>query len=205
MLGFVSRNWILATAATLVACIVLQNWDLFISEVSRAAASYPVAAILLTNVAILLVLFMALNSLCGCMLGDSGGMLGTDVYNYDGGYFFSHPPPEPGAVGLSNLGEFRTLDLLPLSLNNNGDPVGNTCYLSCSLVCLSSCAPATIYFLSGEFEDHVNQLNTSGTRGQVARAYAQLLGGMWFGGRSSVSPSRFKVGECRWCHCAGGH
>jgi len=65
------------------------------------------------------------------------------------------PPPEPGMVGLRNL--------------------GNTCYLNSVLQCVTHCEPLVEYVLSGAYEADINRKNPLGKGGQLAEAFADLV------------------------------
>jgi ubiquitin carboxyl-terminal hydrolase 4/11/15 len=82
------------------------------------------------------------------------------------------PPAEPGAVGLSNL--------------------GNTCFMNSMLQCLSHTAPWTKYFLSDEWLHDLNEDNPLGMQGRIAMGYAALMKEIWGGEFSVVSPQDFK-------------
>jgi ubiquitin C-terminal hydrolase len=73
-------------------------------------------------------------------------------------------------------------------LNN----LGNTCFLSSGLQCLSHVVPLTSYFLSGEYRSDLNVSSKDGTRGQLADKYELLLRELWFGETASVSPLHIK-------------
>mmetsp|Transcript_49180 Transcript_49180/g.77747 ORF Transcript_49180/g.77747 Transcript_49180/m.77747 type:complete len:524 (+) Transcript_49180:143-1714(+) len=64
-----------------------------------------------------------------------------------------------GRVGLSNL--------------------GNTCFMNAGLQCLSHLEPVNSYFLSGMYEQEINDKNPLGNGGQLARAFAKLQEEIW--------------------------
>lgn len=70
--------------------------------------------------------------------------------------------------------------------------LGNTCFMNSALQCLSHCVPLTRYFLEQNFHQEINLDNPIGTGGQIARAYAALLTGLW-SSRTAADPSRFKT------------
>ncbi|RHY30020.1 hypothetical protein DYB32_004728 [Aphanomyces invadans] len=74
--------------------------------------------------------------------------------------------------------------------------LGNTCYLNCSMQCLSAIAAWRTYFLDKTFVRHINRHNKLGTKGKVAVAFASLLANMWKPGSHSstqiTSPFEFR-------------
>ncbi|CAN6672361.1 ubiquitin carboxyl-terminal hydrolase 12 [Trichomonascus vanleenenianus] len=60
-----------------------------------------------------------------------------------------------GITGLSNL--------------------GNTCYMNSALQCLTHVEELASYFLSGEYEKHLNPTNPIGCEGKVAKGFASLV------------------------------
>ncbi|KAL7520503.1 hypothetical protein ACHAWX_005225 [Stephanocyclus meneghinianus] len=77
-----------------------------------------------------------------------------------------------------------------VGLNN----LGNTCFMSSALQCMSHVTPLTRFFLSNQFLTSINENNINGTGGKVAHAYATLMKDLWMGGRqfSSLSPTALK-------------
>ncbi|XP_032242140.2 ubiquitin carboxyl-terminal hydrolase 4 [Nematostella vectensis] len=79
----------------------------------------------------------------------------------------------PGLTGLANL--------------------GNTCFMNSGLQCLSNTMTLTKYFLSKEYVDELNTDNPLGMKGEIAKAYADLLNQIWSGQSSSIAPRQFKM------------
>lgn len=80
---------------------------------------------------------------------------------------------KPGLTGLGNL--------------------GNTCFMNSGLQCLSNTMRLTKYFLSDQYKSELNFDNPLGMRGEIAKAYADLLAQLWSGNYSSVAPRNFKM------------
>nr|CDJ94773.1 Ubiquitin carboxyl-terminal hydrolase and Peptidase C19 domain containing protein [Haemonchus contortus] len=78
-----------------------------------------------------------------------------------------------GACGLQNL--------------------GNTCFMASALQCLSNVPELTKYFLSNRYVADINERNPLGTRGELARAYGDLLHNMWSGENCSIVPRKVKM------------
>ena len=54
------------------------------------------------------------------------------------------------------------------------------------------------HFLSGDaYESEINEKNPIGNRGDLARAYGDLMKQMWCGNSSTVAPRHFKVCSVR--------
>lgn len=77
-----------------------------------------------------------------------------------------------GLVGLQNL--------------------GNTCFMSTSLQCISNCYELTQYFLKDHYKKDINVDNPIGSSGVLAKSYANFLKNVWYGESGVFSPWNFK-------------
>jgi ubiquitin C-terminal hydrolase len=69
------------------------------------------------------------------------------------------PNSRNGLVGLKNL--------------------GNTCFMNSCLQCLSNTSPLKKYFLNKFYEAEINLVNPIGSKGKLAKNYANFIKGMW--------------------------
>ena len=73
-----------------------------------------------------------------------------------------------------------------------GHNLGNTCFMNSSIACLSNCTELTYYFLKGDYLKDINEENTLGMRGEVAREWGNLLQEYWVKSTRVGDPSDFK-------------
>uniref|UniRef100_A0A667ZY97 Ubiquitin carboxyl-terminal hydrolase n=1 Tax=Myripristis murdjan TaxID=586833 RepID=A0A667ZY97_9TELE len=71
--------------------------------------------------------------------------------------------------------------------------LGNTCFMNSAVQCLSNIPPLTEYFLKDKYTDELNEDNPLGMKGEIARAYAELIKQVWSGKYSYVTPRPFKT------------
>ena len=71
--------------------------------------------------------------------------------------------------------------------------LGNTCFMNSSIACLSNCSELTYYFLSGNFEEHINKKNIDGTKGKLAIEWFKLLADYWTTSKRVGNPNNIKV------------
>uniref|UniRef100_A0AAY4DF69 Ubiquitin carboxyl-terminal hydrolase 15 n=1 Tax=Denticeps clupeoides TaxID=299321 RepID=A0AAY4DF69_9TELE len=100
-----------------------------------------------------------------------------DAGLYQGQVTTPHTPhrhsERAGLCGLSNL--------------------GNTCFMNSGTQCLSNIPPLTEYFLKDKYKEELNEDNPLGMKGEIAKAYAELIKQLWSGKFSYVTPRPFKT------------
>jgi len=95
----------------------------------------------------------------------------------------------------------RVMDISKIDeyLNSNstrgrcgGHNLGNTCFMNSSIACLSNCTELTYYFLKGDYKKDINEENTLGMGGDLAKSWGELLHEYWVEKTSVGNPSDFK-------------
>lgn len=76
--------------------------------------------------------------------------------------------------------------------------IGNTCFMNSAIQCLSSVGILTKYFKNGLYNEDLNLSNPLGTRGEVVKAYAQLIDHLWSGNSQSFEPKDLKRQVARY-------
>lgn len=75
------------------------------------------------------------------------------------------------------------------------DNLGNSCYMSAALQCMSNAKDLSLYILNGHWKKDVNPVNPIGTDGQLLVHYVQLLHKLWdSNSKKTINPQKFK--EC---------
>jgi ubiquitin C-terminal hydrolase len=70
--------------------------------------------------------------------------------------------------------------------------LGNSCYMSSSLQCLSHIVPITSHFVSTAYLQTLNTTSLDGTGGKLALEYCSALKSLWFENKSMCVPSALK-------------
>ncbi|KAK1790008.1 hypothetical protein P4O66_002324 [Electrophorus voltai] len=71
--------------------------------------------------------------------------------------------------------------------------LGNTCFMNSATQCLSNIPPLTEYYLKDKYQAELNEDNPLGMKGEIAKAYAELIKQLWSGKYSYVTPRPFKT------------
>ena len=89
-----------------------------------------------------------------------------------------HDSENKGEIGLYNL--------------------GNTCYMNCSLQCLSHTEDLTKYFFKNYFQNEINLESKFGSRGVLLKTYSDIINLMWFSDKQILNPRFMRMSfiEC---------
>ena len=91
-------------------------------------------------------------------------------------YTLENKNKSKGVVGLYNL--------------------GNTCYMNCSLQCLSNTKDLTKYFINNNFQNEINLETTLGSNGVLVKSYSDLINLMWLSKFIRINPHFFRISFC---------
>ena len=72
--------------------------------------------------------------------------------------------------------------------------LGNTCYMNCSLQCLSHTKDLTKYFLNYCFQNEINLSTSFGTNGILVKIYSDIINQLWLSNINKINPNFFRVG-----------
>ena len=73
-----------------------------------------------------------------------------------------------------------------------GRNLGNTCFMNSSIACLSNTTELTYYFLKGDYKKDINENNTLGMQGELAKSWGELMHQYWVENTGVGDPSDFK-------------
>ena len=71
--------------------------------------------------------------------------------------------------------------------------LGNTCYMNCSLQCLSNTKDLTKYFINNVYQNEINLETTLGSNGILVKSYSDLINLMWFSSFIKINPYFFRI------------
>lgn len=97
-------------------------------------------------------------------------------------------PPRTDQFSETGVRYWRDTKLGLTGLKN----LGNTCYMNSTVQCLSATYPFARYFLDGAYKRDLNQTSNLGTKGRMAKAFADLLGALWGEDWNCLSPITFR-------------
>ncbi|XP_051544644.1 ubiquitin carboxyl-terminal hydrolase 15-like isoform X3 [Myxocyprinus asiaticus] len=69
----------------------------------------------------------------------------------------------------------------------------NTCFMNSATQCLSNIPPLTEFFLKDKYQEELNEDNPLGMKGEIAKAYAELIKQLWSAKYSYITPRPFKT------------
>ncbi|KAI9490566.1 hypothetical protein BDB00DRAFT_875163 [Zychaea mexicana] len=94
----------------------------------------------------------------------------------------------------NTMSQLSTVQIGKTGLKN----LGNTCFMSSIIQCLSGTTPLARYLLTGMYKQHVNKSNPLGTGGVLVQSLADLIRVMWSGNYNFISPVTFRQALVRF-------
>ena len=71
--------------------------------------------------------------------------------------------------------------------------LGNTCYMNCSLQCLSHTEDLIKYFLNNYFQNEINLESKFGSRGVLLKSFSDVINFMWFSDKKILNPKFMRM------------
>ena len=70
--------------------------------------------------------------------------------------------------------------------------MGNTCYLNCSIQCLSNTPLLKTLFRKGSYQKYINYENKMGSEGRIAKQFGSLISQLWSNKSTAFRPEAFR-------------
>ena len=93
-------------------------------------------------------------------------------------------------MDISNIGKYLNSHSTAGKCGSRN--LGNIDYMNSSIACFSNCIELTYYFLKGDYKRDINEENTLGLKGDLAKSWRDLIHQYWIEDTKVGDPSNFK-------------